>query len=262
MRAPRPRSVALVALLAAAGCKKASEAPAAPAPTEYRLEVVALLDGKPASCSALAAPPFVLRDARLFVSDLRVAGPDGEVAAALVPDGRFQSSDVALLDFEDATGGCEGDAATHTTVVFTAPIAQIQQLRFTVGVPFSLNHANPALAVAPLTAGAMHWGWRAGYKFVRVEAQKAGHEARVHLGSTQCEGAINAITGCAHPNRPEVEVALDPTQQRLGLELGALFSADPAQLDCMGDTDDVACQTAYAALGLGRPATAFHAVPR
>ncbi len=237
-----------LALTALPACRQDTSAASL---STHRLRFIATLDGAAANCKSLAAPPFRLRDARLFVSELRVIGPDGETPAAFVPDSRFQSVEVALLDFEDATEGCEGDSAEHTELVFEAPVSSVRAVTFTVGIPFALNHQNPALARAPLTAGAMHWGWRGGYKFVRIEAQRDGVEGRIHLGSTGCEGALHAITSCAHPNRGTVHLELDPATQQVALDLGAFFGSDKGgdKTDCMGEPADPSCHAGYRAIG-------------
>ena len=65
-----------------------------------------------------------LQDFRIYVSNVRLIRQDGvEVGLGLESDGTWQNKDVALLDIENATGDCNGTAATNRTVrvTFTLP---------------------------------------------------------------------------------------------------------------------------------------------
>ena len=245
-------SAAAVALIAAvcasAGCRSTEE------PRALTLTFQLQAGGLPLRCGVEVASErgmVSLRDARLFVSEVYLIDTKGEsTPAALVADGRWQTREVALLDFEDASGGCEGDTATNVSVRVTAPPGPYSGVRFVVGVPFALNHQNPALAAPPLTTGAMQWGWRAGYKFLKVEARVGQTEARVHVGSTECQGSIGAITGCARPNRGAIEVRnVDPASAPLVLDVLSLFPVAD-DLDCMGVHNDPGCSAAFRTLGI------------
>ena len=65
-----------------------------------------------------------IRDFRLYVSNIRLIDEDGnEVPVELEQDGVWQYENVALLDFEDASGLCAdtGNADLNSTVVGTVP---------------------------------------------------------------------------------------------------------------------------------------------
>lgn len=51
-------------------------------------------------------------------------------------DGAWQLGDLALLDFEDASGACaNGTAGMNTTLRGTVPEGEYTGLSFTIGVP-------------------------------------------------------------------------------------------------------------------------------
>ncbi len=81
------------------------------------------------------------------------------VVVALEQDGVWQHEDVALLDFENKAGACaNGTVELNTSVRGTVPAGtRSSGLRFKLGVPFALNHANAATAPSPLNLTAMFW---------------------------------------------------------------------------------------------------------
>ncbi len=260
------RRLVLLLVLAGAGCRKAE-----PPPREVRVPVRLVVGDTAIGCDAQAGPcvggacPATIHDVRLFVSEVRVVTAGGEVPAALVPVDQHQTADVALLDFGLRDDGCQ-PALAHTALALSVPesAGDVRELAFTVGVPFALNHQNPALAQAPLTAGSMHWSWRGGYKFLRVEAALKGagaavgdavagaapgerQEVRLHLGSTGCEGAIGAITACSGPGRVAVRATVGAAG--LVLDLAPLLQVPSGgDGDCMGAPSDPDCAAASTAL--------------
>lgn len=230
---------------------------------------------QPFSCNATVEAgggTFTARDLRFYVHGIQLLAADGSVAdVALRNDGAWQNDGVALLDFEDGTGNCrDGTKGTHTAIEGDVHEGSYVGLRFIIGVPFDRNHSNPAEAAPPLTLGHMHWGWQAGYKFLRFEGDNPGGPAyRFHLGSTQCGGTIGHITSCARPNRPVIElhgfgpgktVALDLSAFMQGINLTTV-SRDSVR-GCMSGPDAADCAVAFTAIGLdpetGRPLTTQH----
>ena len=210
----------------------------------------------PVSCNEDVGP-VQLTDLRLYVSEASLLTEDGEaIPIALETDGNWQQGDLALLDFENGSGRCEnGTANTHTTLRGHVPAGDYYGLVFTVGVPFDRNHADPLTAVSPLGDTAMHWSWRGGYKFLRagIRTETDGHW--VHLGSTGCEGRINAITGCAAPNRVTVVLPVYRVERHeVSIDLAALFVAtdldDGEATDCSSGPAELHCDGVFDALGL------------
>jgi uncharacterized repeat protein (TIGR04052 family) len=246
------------------------------------------IGGKPFSCAATfaglgsTAAEVQATDFRLFVSNAALIKADGTLQAiALDQDGTWQLGDLALLDFEDATGACaNGTAGTNTTLRGMVPDGDYAGLSLTVGVPFAQNHQDPTLAAAPLNVTAMFWNWQGGYKFVRIDMVPtamagmtttegnadagAGHGTAkgwfLHLGSTLCEAAskTDAPTSCANPNRipvildgfdPAVNtVVIDPAPVVAGADL--TVNSPETSPGCMSFLKDADCMTVMARLGL------------
>jgi uncharacterized repeat protein (TIGR04052 family) len=146
----------------------------------------------------------------------------------------WQSADVALLDLAGGAG-----TQRNTSIRGRLKAGTYTGIRFTVGVPFALNHANPLTAAAPLDRGEMFWTWQSGYKFLRADS--------FHLGSTGCSSS-SALrppqAPCAQPNRMRVELRGDPLH-------GVIRFQSPPLATCTGNyAHDVACQEAYATTGL------------
>jgi uncharacterized repeat protein (TIGR04052 family) len=253
--ASRAARLALGGALALAGCGEARQPVA--------LRFAALADGLPLACGAPRADAAALTDLRFYIHDvvlLTAAG--GETPLTLDAAAPWQTGAVALVDLEDGQGACEtGSPATHAVVTGHAAAASYVGVRFTLGVPFAFNHADPALAQAPLDQTAMHWHWQAGYKFLRAGLRRGEDHSFLHLGSTLCEGRIGAITSCAHPNRFMVTLAkFNPAADTVGIDLATLFS-DTAARACQSEPDNVACADMFAHLGLGgRPQDVFRRV--
>lgn len=206
-----------------------------------------------------------LRDLRFFVSEVKLIDAQGrEVPMAIATEGAWQGEGVALLDFENGRGICrDGSRGVRTELVGTVPIPPdglptFTGIRFSLAVPFAQNHADPAAAVGPLARTSMHWSWRAGYKFIRLSAERAGGGSyRIHLGSSGCEGRIGSIERCAYPSRPEVFLTgIDPLGEPIRFDPAPLFqvldkmSARERSGGCMGLPDSPACRPILPLLGL------------
>lgn len=238
-------------------------------PTEVAIDFEGLVGGLPARCGVTysgigtTASDLELADFRLYVHDVRLVTPDGrEVPLRLEEDGVWQRDGVALLDFEDGGAACEsGTPETNASLRGTADEAgPFTGLRFVLGVPFALNHADASTAAAPLNRVSMFWSWNAGYKFLRVDARTRGQPAgwRLHVGSTGCEGdGRGNVTGCAHENRAEIALdGFDPTVTGVTVDLADLLRESDVDADlggapgCMSEVDDPECSPLFHGLGL------------
>ncbi len=268
---------------------------AGPALADMTVEIpfAAEIAGTPFACAAsypglgAAGTEVGVLDFRLFVSAVRLIAADGSrVPAALAQDGAWQVEDVALLDFEDASGFCaNGTPQMNRVLRGTVPEGSYRGLAFELGVPFARNHGDPTVAPPPLNLTAMFWNWRGGYTFAKIEflpaaamtaagaaqAEGPGHGGpkgwMLHLGSTMC-AAADATTPpaapCANPNRVAVElpdfvpcasvVVIDPAPVVAGADL--TFNTPDTSLGCMSFPNDPDCNTVLPRLGL-----AFNAFP-
>jgi uncharacterized repeat protein (TIGR04052 family) len=243
-----------------------------------RLTVLCFLTGLLAACTKPSIPvsiPFVvqfgfeslgcgeesgsaqLTDLRFYVQDVQlISSDDKAVPVTLEVDGVWQQHDLALLDFEDASGLClNGSGVTNVVLRGSVPEADYNALSFTVGVPFERNHSDPLQASAPLGDPAMHWHWRAGYKFMRAGIRTANDGFWLHLGSTGCEGTVKNISGCKFGNRAHVRLAgFVLGRDAVVVDLAELTSSvdmdNALPTDCSSAPAEDACQAPFRALGL------------
>lgn len=115
-------------------------------------------------------------DMRFYVSQVELLDGRGQaIPVQLDQDDLWQVEHLALLDFEDGTGPCRnGNPGLHTAITGTVPRGTYRGVRFTLGVPFDLNHADPTIAPSPLNLSAMFWAWQSGYKFVKIDMATSG----------------------------------------------------------------------------------------
>lgn len=220
--------------------------------------------GEPLSVRFTFDPPTVLagthsirvQDLRFYVHDVELLHKSAEVSqwqALTLTQDNWQNDQVALLDLSSANR----NAALRGRV----GKATYSGIRFTVGVPFALNHGNVLTAQAPLNRGDLFWAWSSGYKFLRLDlnANEVAGDSRdwsFHLGSTGCSSAsaLRPPSGpCAQPNRMRVELLnFDPQQQTIALRLDAIVAAMTASefKACTGDYQSKSCAAVYALTGL------------
>lgn len=208
-----------------------------------------------------------LADARLYVSNVELRDASGAWVPLTLTEDRWQRAGVALLDFEDGTGACadSGTADLNATLRGTAPAGTYDGVRYTVGVPFELNHNDSATSGAPLDVPGMFWNWRGGYKFVRVDWSVEGGMVprwNVHLGSTGCVSASPATApdeACGRANAPQIElVDLDLSTDAIAIDLAALVGGADLQSNVMDSppgcmsapTEGSDCSPVFSALGL------------
>lgn len=183
-----------------------------------------------------AGVSFTPADLRLFVQDVTLITADGrEQPIQLDVRAPWQLDDVALLDFEDASGGClAGTSELNFEVTGQVPVDDYRGLAFTNGVPEADNHADPTRLAPPLQAGSMSWGWLLGFRFLMAEVATTGAgadagapgSALLHVGSTACSGSPNAggIT-CDKPNRNRVRLPdFDPESDAVVVDIAGLFA--------------------------------------
>lgn len=237
----------------------------------YEFEFAAMVGTEVAACGTTydnvgtTDASAQIKDARMYVSNVRLMGADGEVPLALDADGEWQDGTVALLDFEDGSGLCSmsGNAAMNTMVRGTAANQDFTGIKFDIAVPFELNHLDVAAAEPPLDVTPMYWAWAIGYKFLRVDFDVEGTAWNVHLGSHGCSTAPDMTSPptaeCDRPNKATVTLTgFDPTMDVVKFDLGALVAesditanTDMTAFGCQSFPNDTAeCSTVYPTLGL------------
>lgn len=171
---------------------------------------------------------IAVQNLQFYVHDVVLLGGDGRdyvYRLAAVPP--WQTEQVALIDLAGASGGQRNLALRGHPA--GRPAEGFAGIRFVVGVPFELNHANPLTAAAPLDRTDLLWTWQSGYKFLRAELAEDGKEWAFHLGSTGCASA-SALrppsAECAQPNRMTVELrGVDPLRDGVRFQLSELVQA-------------------------------------
>jgi uncharacterized repeat protein (TIGR04052 family) len=231
------RTLALTGLFLA-GC--GSESPTT------TLSFRAVVGSQPFSCAQTYSGvgsdggTFVPADFRLYVHDVALVDRSGNAhPLAMSGDPEWQDGQIALLDFEDASGACTGGTPeTHTVVQGRMPAGDYTGLRFTVGVPTSANLGSPAKSAPPLNLPAMYWGWGVGYAFIKV----ADPHFPFMLSWSGCTSDPQGTTEtCTHPNQPVIDLsAFDAARDVVQIDAAALFAGvalhTPGGLEagCMG----------------------------
>jgi uncharacterized repeat protein (TIGR04052 family) len=239
------------------------------APVQLSFEAV--VHGEPVACGRTFAnigttrSSITISDIRWYVSNIELVSASGTaVPVALEQDGKWQSGTVALLDFEDGSATCaNGTPDTRAVVTGSAPAGEYVGVRFTVGLPFDVNHRDPTTQPSPLNLSRMFWNWNAGYKFARIDMKSTGQPQGwvLHLGSTTCGpggGPTVVPATCTHENAPRVSLApFDAARDVIRFDLGALLAesnVDSNQKDtaagCMSGQTDDDCAGIFKTLGL------------
>lgn len=220
----------------------------------FSIPVVPVWKGQPVSCESDSP---VLTDLRFYISDIQLIDNEGQARdIRFATEFPWQNDAVAFIDLENGAGAClNGTPYTSTEVIGVAPGGQYRGLRFTVGVPFKLNHLNPLTAGPPLDDPDMHWHWRSGYKFFRAGIRTEGDGFWIHVGSAGCEGTVGNITGCRFPHRIQVELPdFVPGENELAIDLATLLAGtdleDGMTTDCSSGPPEASCIAPFTALGI------------
>jgi uncharacterized repeat protein (TIGR04052 family) len=190
------------------------------------------------------------RNLQFYIHDVQLLDEQGNPQTVTISaEAPSQSADVALIDLAGDPGAQRNSTLLGTTE--SGASTKYSGIRFTVGVPFALNHANPLTAAPPLDRGELFWTWQSGYKFLRADFVTDGKESSFHLGSTGCS-APSALrppaAQCAQPNRMRVELRGDPLKGVIRFQLSTLVANNAA---CTGNyAHDVACTASYASTAL------------
>lgn len=272
--ASNPLPAALVAATLLSACGGGDDGP-----RDVALEFTAVSGAAAVKCGTpiaglgSGAVSAQLKDFRFYVSNVRMVRADGtEEPLVLGPNDAWNLSTgadrVTLVDLEDATGSCAGGtAATNALVRGRVPAGTYTGVRFTMGVPFALNHTDYAATPQPLDSQAMSWNWQAGRKFAKIEVTDPGGATgtwsaktfNVHLGSTGCTGnpASGQTVSCVAPNRMEVSLAsFDPAAQRIAVDLQALLAGTDITVNragaagCMSGGTDPECPNVFRSMAI------------
>ncbi|WP_026193671.1 MbnP family copper-binding protein [Teredinibacter turnerae] len=163
----------------------------------------------------LQVPSGARIDMGFYLSSIELRGSDGQWRPLHLP----VKQPVALIHLTDQ--------ATQQVVSgqLSAGGGDYRGLRFTVGVPEALNHANPLTAAFPLNDSGMFWSWQQGYKFLRIDATGSNKWA-LHVGSTGCQSpsAIRPpASPCTQSNRVTITLPdYNPASDQIAVDIRAL----------------------------------------
>ena len=233
------------------------------------IEFEAMAAGVPVACDTnfdnlgSANTSVQFRDFRVYLHDIRLVSEGGEEYPVTLDQNDWQHQDLALLDFENQAGDCSS-GTVETNHLITGSVSDdsvtFTGIRFGVGVPEDLNHADQSAAASPLNINGLQLSWQSGYKFVRIDVNSGSVASwNVHLGSTGCTG--NPSTGtnvsCGAENRPEVELSdFDPDADVIRLDYAQLIFNNDLSVDtseqpgCMSNPNDAECNEVFSALGI------------
>ncbi len=169
----------------------------------------------------------------LYVSNPEVR-IDGRWQALDFKPNDWQTKKVALLKFHEL---CNDEKQGNARLLLDASTKLMKlatNLRFTVGLPFEDNHADPASQPSPLNDDTMFESRQSGHNFIRLNLTNPDtrHNFSYHLGSVGCESpaAENPpASACTFTNR--VEMILPTTQLDSELDLSLSVRLMVAQVD-------------------------------
>lgn len=249
---------------------EASQQPEPAVMQDVQLDFRAMVGDEEVRCGqsydgiGLSGETIEFKDFRFYVHDVQfINHADEAVSLELEQDTPWQYQNVALLDFANAEGECSDSAAMNHQVVGTLPAGHYHSVIFTLGVPENLNHEDAAVAASPLNITPMWWVWRTGYKFFRIDLENSQEENNVwplHLGSTGCmseEATEPPSMPCMHPNRVQVQLPFDITQDVVVADVASLLrlsdvsrSLELAPPGCMSGPEDPDCRGVFRQFGL------------
>ncbi|MGJ4790011.1 MbnP family copper-binding protein [Leptospira koniambonensis] len=208
--------------------------------------------------------PIGLKDLRFYVSEFELVDQNDNIITLDVPNtGVWQYGGVALLDFENGKGSCSGTTETNNFVQASVENKTYKTLRFTLGVPESLNHIDYSVAPSPLNVSGLAWSWTMGYRFfvgefLSNDPATIGNAAVLHMGAAGCSETSGVYT-CTNSNRAVIELTptggFNPFTQKVQFDLkkavtGWDISTGSKSCHSMGAMDSATCSLVYPNFGL------------
>lgn len=208
--------------------------------------------GKPIICEQVIQTgknAWQLSQLQLFLHDIQFKTNHGEWQKAQIISPENSSQEVVLL------GGYCGQKMKWQFKVKTRNAAQ-NTIKFTIGVPFELNHLNPLTQPHPLNQSDMFWTWQTGYKFLRMEMASQNDEWIFHLGSTGCDSPSPVRpprTACKNPNRASVELSGFSEKSIIAVEIDKLLEGMDLvkHSECQSGENNEVCKILLPRIGVG-----------
>ena len=180
----------------------------------HEISFVPTYKGKSVTCNSVIAhsnDSWLYTQLQLFISDFYLKDSAGQWQKATLEKSAFQTANVVLLG-ENCNLSIEKSKANWSvTFIKQADLINGSHIRFTLGLPFAINHLNPLTQENPLNVPTMFWGWQQGHKFLRLEMSSKNNDWLFHLGSVACKSAspLRAPNqACRYPNRYTFELPI------------------------------------------------------
>lgn len=160
---------------------------------------------------------------------------DGKWQRVKFKQTKWQTPSVALLKFHSLCSAPDNANDRIALDVSEQLMKLATNLRFTMGLAFDENHADPLTQPSPLNDITMAGTRQSGHNFLRLDVSQNGGDGRqwsYHLGSMGCEAASDETApekSCAVTNR--VAFILPMTQLDTDLDLEVSVSNIVAQVD-------------------------------
>ena len=221
-------------------------------------------NGRPIECATFESEQQVwtIQQLAFFISNVKLSGENTAVQTQLSST-PWQTDNLVLIqpnlaecapklesiENSQQIGNLAAEALkSNSRLQFTKPIDldSVQQLSFSLAVPFELNHQNPLLQPSPLNLPRMFWSWRSGHKFFRLDIQSPESNWVFHLGSVGC-AAVSTMRSpeseCLQPNRVNFKLHKKHDGTKLVMHLDRLIANTSLQSSesCLFHSDQQSC---------------------
>lgn len=201
------------------------------------------------------------RDFRFYASNIQLTDSTGAEVPLTLTQSDWQYQTVALLDFENFTGGCmDGTPETNQSIVGTVPRGTYRGLSFDIAIPETLNHQDLTSMPSPMNLTSLWWDWNFGHIFFAAVTHTdiatptpGTNDHYFHVGATGCTGDASKgdMVVCSQVNHPHVELtSFEPDVDSVDADYGAALVGSALTTDpgchSFGDT----CTAPFASLGL------------
>jgi uncharacterized repeat protein (TIGR04052 family) len=190
---------------------------------------------------------------QFFISEIELKHHQGKWKKSSLLISPYQTDKIALLGEYCNNNKVKNKGNWLLEFDANTALTNTTHIRFTLGLPFAINHLNPLTQESPLNIPAMFWGWQKGHKFLRVEMASNNDNWLFHLGSVGCSAASPLRAPkqeCRYPNRYTFELPISKENNNIIFDLGALFNklTITEQSSCQSSPKINSCQTLFSNL--------------
>ncbi len=196
---------------------------------------------------------WFIEQLQFFLSDIEIEVEGQGWQHLQLTKNAFQNSNTVLLgtNCREKKQHSQKNDAEYWSIIFenNVDISKVRSVKFTVGVPFDVNHLNPVSQQSPLNLPSMFWVWQTGHKFIRAEFASVDDQWIFHLGSSGCKAASvmrPPKQKCLYPNTFEFELPVDELDSKaliLNFNLAHLLHnvEMSSKANCQSERDNESC---------------------